>query len=139
VHKSRDRKNSSKGKQIPTLSKRPKCFGPNFFDILIFPIYRLSQVINFQRHIFHPIRYRQYPSSDPPSHDQRSHGHYLEENQESAKDRRARESAESDAMIFNPRSPHGRLVPTQIVITKPGGNVADWAHAKFAERFWRGG
>ena len=62
-----------------------------------------------------------------------SHDHYLEQNHESANERRARESAESDAMIYDPRSPHGRLVPTQIVITKPGGNVADWVHAKFGE------
>jgi hypothetical protein len=28
---------------IPTLSKRPKCFGPIFVDVLIFPIYRLNK------------------------------------------------------------------------------------------------
>ena len=62
-----------------------------------------------------------------------AHDRYLEDNHESANDRRAREKAESDAMIFDPLSPHGRLCPTQIVITKPGGNIAPWVHDKFGE------
>jgi hypothetical protein len=65
----------------------------------------------------------------------------LEANMETANERRAREKGESDAMIFNPDAPHGRLLPTQIVITIPDGNIAVAEHHAFGayqQRYFNG-
>ena len=65
----------------------------------------------------------------------------IQANTETANERRAREKAESNAMIFNPQSLHGRLVPTQVIITKPGGNIAERVHHAFGayqQRYFNG-
>ena len=65
----------------------------------------------------------------------------IQVNTETANERRARERAQADAMILNPDALHDRLVPTQIVITKPGGNVPNRVHDAFGayqQRYFNG-
>lgn len=70
------------------------------------------------------------------------HNADLQANVETDNQQRARENAESDAMMFNPDTPQGRLITTQIInITKHGGNLAVRMHHAFGayqQRYFNG-